>query len=44
MADQPEVTMEQVVEALQRADAVTTAQGERLTALEKQRNALVEVL
>ena len=44
MADQPKVTMEQVVEALQRANAVTTAQGERLNALEEQRNALAEAL
>ena len=44
MSEQPAVTMEQVVEALQRANAVATAQGERLNALEEQRNALAEVL
>ena len=36
--------MEQVVEALQRANAVATAQGERLNALEEQRNTLTEAL
>ena len=36
--------MEQVVEALQRANAVATTQGERLNALEEQRNALAEAL
>ena len=36
--------MEQVVEALQRANVVATAQGERLNALEEQRNALAEAL
>ena len=44
MSEQPAVTMEQVIEALQRANVVTTAQGERLNALEEQRNALAEVL
>ena len=44
MSDQPKVTMEQVVEALQRANGVTTTQGERLNALEEQRNALAEAL
>ena len=33
MSEQPAVTMEQVVKALQRANAVATAQGERLNAL-----------
>ena len=44
MSEQPAVTMEQVVEALQRANAVTTAQGERLNAIEEQRNTLAEAL
>ena len=44
MSKQPEVTVEQVVEALQRANAVITAQEERLNALEEQRNALAEAL
>ena len=44
MSEQPTVTMEQVIEALQRANAVATAQGERLNALEEQRNALAEAL
>ena len=44
MSEQSKVTMEQVVEALQRANVVATAQGERLNALEKQRNTLAEVL
>ena len=44
MSEQSEVTMEQVVEALQRANVVPTAQGERLSALEEQRNTLAEVL
>ena len=39
MSEQPAVTMEQVVEALQRANVVATAQGESLSALEEQRNA-----
>ena len=44
MSGQPAVTMEQVIEALQWANAVATAQGKRLNALEEQRNALAEVL
>ena len=44
MSEQPAVTMEQVVEALQRANVVATAQGERLNTLEEQRNALAEAL
>ena len=44
MADQPEITMEQVVEALQRANVVAIVQGERLNALGEQRNALAEAL
>ena len=44
MSEQSAVTMEQVIKALQRANAVTTAQGERLNTLEEQRNALAEVL
>ena len=44
MSEQPTVTMEQVIEALQRANVVATAQGERLNALEEQRNALAEAL
>ena len=44
MSEQSEVTMEQVVEALQRVNVVPTAQGERLNALEEQRNTLAEVL
>ena len=44
MSEQPKVTMEQVVEALQRANVVATAQEERLNALEEQRNALAEAL
>ena len=44
MSEQSEVIMEQVVEALQRANVVPTAQGERLNALEEQRNTLAEVL
>ena len=44
MSEQPAVTMEQVVEALQRANAVATTQGERLNALEEQRNTLAEAL
>ena len=44
MSEQSEVTMEQVVEALQRANVVATAQGERLNALEEQRNTLAEAL
>ena len=44
MSEQPAVTMEQVIEALQRANVVATAQGERLNALEEQRNILAEAL
>ena len=44
MSEQPAVTMEQVIEALQRANVVATAQGERLNTLEEQRNALAEAL
>ena len=44
MSEQPAVTMEQVVKALQRANAVATVQGERLNALEEQRNTLAEAL
>ena len=36
--------MEQVIEALQRANVVATTQGERLNTLEEQRNALAEAL
>ena len=36
--------MKQVVEALQRANVVATTQGERLSALEEQRNTLAEAL
>ena len=44
MADQPEITMEQVIKALQRANVIATAQGERLNVLEEQMNALAEAL
>ena len=44
MSEQPAVTMEQVAKALQRANVVATVQGERLNALEEQRNALAEAL
>ena len=44
MSEQSEVTMEQVVEALQRVNIVPTAQGQRLNALEEQRNTLAEVV
>ena len=44
MADQPEVAMKQVARALQGASTVVAMQGERLMALEEQRNALVEAL
>ena len=44
MSEQPAITMEQVVEALQRTNVVATAQGERLNALEEQRNTLAEAL
>ena len=44
MSEQPAVTMEQVVKALQRANAVATVQGKRLNALEEQRNTLAEAL
>ena len=44
MSEQPAITMEQVVKALQRTNVVATAQGERLNALEEQRNTLAEAL